>query len=242
MTAEPPLISCLCVTEGRSAFIPWLLWGFDRQSWSRKELVVVDSSPVPAMAPLGAGGTVRVIAVAPGTNVPCKRNLALAAARGRHLAWFDDDDWQHPDRLRQLALALDRGANVAGSSRSWFVDLQTGKVYRYPGQGGVIFNSAGFASEAVRAIRFDEAMARASDTGWMDAVLGSNAGRVTVIRDAVHTCWLCHDHNLSNPRGRYPLCFPIVLLKQSVGAEAWGDTDDQLAALRRRLLEAPVDR
>ena len=26
-----PFVSCLCVTEGRPAFMPWLLWCFDRQ-------------------------------------------------------------------------------------------------------------------------------------------------------------------------------------------------------------------
>jgi hypothetical protein len=41
------LASCLCVTEGRTAFMPWLLWCFDRQVSPRRELVIVDSSEQP---------------------------------------------------------------------------------------------------------------------------------------------------------------------------------------------------
>lgn len=91
------LASCLCVTESRAAFAEWLIWNFDKQDYAERELVVVDSSP---------GGSVyeglpkvRVVRAPPGTNVPAKRNLALDAARGGFVAWFDDDDWQHPRRL-----------------------------------------------------------------------------------------------------------------------------------------------
>ncbi len=45
-----PLISCLCVTEGRPAFLPWLCWGFERQTWPHKELLIVDSSPPQALS------------------------------------------------------------------------------------------------------------------------------------------------------------------------------------------------
>ena len=37
-------VSCLCVTEGRAAFMPWLLWCFDRQTWPHREFVIIDSS------------------------------------------------------------------------------------------------------------------------------------------------------------------------------------------------------
>jgi len=38
--SQQPLISCLCVTENRPAFLPWLLWNYERQTWARRELVV----------------------------------------------------------------------------------------------------------------------------------------------------------------------------------------------------------
>ena len=98
---QMPTVSCLCVTENRPAFMPWLLWGYDRQSWARRELVVVDSSAVPLEA--AGRDDVRVIAAPPGTGVAAKRNLAVQEARGEILTWFDDDDWQHPDKVAWLA-------------------------------------------------------------------------------------------------------------------------------------------
>jgi hypothetical protein len=232
MSGEQPLISCLCVTEGRAAFMPWLLWSFSRQSWRHKELVIIDSSPFPC--PI-EDPRVRVLRAPPGSNIPNKRNVALQAARGQYLAWFDDDDWQHPERLAEIADRLAAGAAVAGTSRSFFVDLFTLGSYHYVGRGHVIFNAAGFVAEVARAVRFDERLTKASDTSWMDAVLRAAAGRVSRIDGPVHSFWLCHDGNVSNPRTQLPLCFPIALVKARIGATAWGETDCQLQSLASRV-------
>ena len=236
MSSDPPLVSCLCVTEGRAPFLPWLLWGFERQTWRNKELVIVDSSPRPCCRPTTVDRA-RVVTAPPGTNVPAKRNVALREARGRYVAWFDDDDWQHPERLDRMAGALAAGVDLAGSTTSFFVDLFTLGCYRYAGRGHVIFNSAVLVAEVARAVHFDEKVARASDRAWMDAVMRATLGRTNKIDDAVYTFWLCHDQNLSNPRGQRPLCFPIDLVKSRIGAAAWGDTDEQLRALVQRLSE-----
>jgi len=234
-----PLVSCLCVTEGRASFMPWLLWSFDRQTWPRKELVVVDSSPAPLAS---RRSEVRVITAPPGASVPRKRNLALAAARGEIVAWFDDDDWQHPERLTETASAVAAGASVAGAGAAWFVDLLGGGAYAYRASGGVIFNAAAFSLELVRTIQFDERTIVASDAGWLSAVLREARGAVHRLRATPHMFWLCHDDNLSNRRDRWPLCFPLAQVRASVGEAAWQGTDEQLAALRGRLAEAAAHR
>lgn len=227
-----PLVSCLCVTEGRAPFMPWLLWGFERQTWPRKELVVVDSSPAPLAPP---GPEVRVITAPAGASVPHKRNLALAAARGAIVAWFDDDDWQHPERLTETASAVAAGPAVASVGGAWFVDLLGGGAYAYRASGGVIFNAAAFSLDLARAVRFDERTIVASDAGWLSAVLREARGAVHRLRSAPHMFWLCHADNLSNRRDRWPLCFPLAQVRASVGEAAWDDTDAQLASLRGRL-------
>jgi glycosyltransferase involved in cell wall biosynthesis len=235
LDATTPLVSCLCVTEGRAAFMPWLLWAFDRQTWPSKELVVVDSSP----DPLSPGRSdVRVITMPAGSNVASKRNVALGAARGSIVAWFDDDDWQHPRRLAEIAPAVAAGAAVASVGRAWFVDLLGDGAYAYRASDGVIFNAAAFSTEAARAARFDERLIKATDTGWLTAVLRETRGAVHRLGGGPHTFWLCHDHNLSNPRERLPLCFPRALVRESVGDAAWEGTDAQLARLRDRLAAA----
>jgi glycosyltransferase involved in cell wall biosynthesis len=223
------------VTERRAAFMPWLRWGFERQTWPRKELVIVDSSPDPMRAP--EGEAVRVIAVPPGTNVPAKRNLALAAARGPVVAWFDDDDWQHPRRLAETVPAVAAGAAVASAGVAWFFDLLGDGAYGYRSPEGVIFNAAAFACDAARSIRFDEQKSKASDAGWLAGVLRVAGRAVHRLPGAVHTFWLCHRDNLSNGRDRLPLCFSQALVRRSVGEIAWAGTDEQLVGLRDRMGE-----
>jgi SAM-dependent methyltransferase len=106
---KAPLVSCLCVTEGRSAFMPWLLWCFDRQRWSQRELVIIDSSLDPYL--ITDRDNVRAVTVSPGTGIAKKRNLALQEAKRELITWFDDDNWQHPDKLTWLSEALCAGAS-----------------------------------------------------------------------------------------------------------------------------------
>jgi hypothetical protein len=84
---SPPLVSCLCVTEGREAFVPWLLWSYQKQKYRRRELVVVDSSQDAAAGRWPPAAT--VVRCPAGTSVARKRNLAVDAARGDLVAWFD---------------------------------------------------------------------------------------------------------------------------------------------------------
>jgi len=161
-------ISCLCITEDRPAFMPWLLWNYDRQTWPARELVVVDSSAEPLAV---ARDDVRAIHAPHRTGVARKRNLALAHARGDIVAWMDDDDWQHPERLARLARALGDGKPYAGAAEGWFLELSTLRCRRYWGAGQrILFNGAGFRIDAARPVRFPEHLRRASDTSWMNAL------------------------------------------------------------------------
>ena len=204
-TIPSPLVSCLCVTEGRSAFMPWLLWCFDRQTWPHRELVIVDSSRKSFQ--MVGRDDVRVVSVPPGTWVGRKRNVALQAAHGAILTWFDDDDWQHPHKLACLVAALHHGASYAGACRGWFVDLVGGRCAPYRGpKGGIVLNSAGFRREAVLPLRFREDLVRASDTHWMREVAARCSGKATLLERDDMFFWLCHDQNLSNlaKKRRFP--------------------------------------
>jgi hypothetical protein len=242
MEPNLPLVSCLCVTENRAAFMPWLLWGYDRQRYPRRELVIVDSSPLPFA--VEGRDDVRVVSVSVGMGVAAKRNRALREAGGDLIAWFDDDDWQHPDRLSLLVAALGDGAICAGTRQGWFVDLATRRAAAYRGfKGRIVFNSALFRRAAVAGIEFPETVKSASDTPWMAAVMARySAGAVTLPRQDLFF-WLCHGDNLSNPSRRRTFPEPLSRFVDRCGvdaqsiAEAWGDTDDALNALQSRLSE-----
>ncbi len=161
-----PLVSCLCVTENRSAFIPWLAWNFAKQDYPRRELVVVDSSDVPCKLP-----GVTVVSCARGTSVARKRNIALAAARGTFVTWFDDDDWQHPRKLSILVDALGDDYAIAGACRAWFVDLRRKRARTYESQRMVLFTGSAFRRSALETTRFDEQKMRAADTQWLKTLI-----------------------------------------------------------------------
>jgi glycosyltransferase involved in cell wall biosynthesis len=232
-----PLVSCLCVTENRPAFIPWLLWNFDRQSWDQRELIIVDSSPEPVQI---ARDDVRVIVATPGLNIPSKRNIALKAATGDIITWFDDDDWQHPCKLEWLVEGLQDGAPYAGTSQGWFVDLMADRCRPYHSpRGRIVFNSAGFRRSAVANILFPETVHKASDTRWMQQIERRYARRVVKIPRKAIFFWLCHTNNLSNPATKRQNTQSLDTVRQIV-AQSWGETDEQLATLRARLAEKPV--
>ena len=229
-----PLVSCLCVTESRAEFWPWLWWGFAKQDYENRELVVVDSSPDPLASD---DPRVRVVTAVPGTSVAVKRNQALREARGSVVAWFDDDDWHHPRRLSLLVGALSPGAAVAGSTRSWFVHATDRTARRYDAQLGVIFNGLAATTAAIGELRFDERKRRAADTSWVRALIAGDDG-VAVVPEVL-SWWLCHRRNLSNPAVKHSFPEPLARVRDQVGAADWADTDDHLAQLAERLSAVP---
>jgi len=234
-----PLVSCLCVTEGRAAFMPWLLWCFDRQTWPHRELLILDSSERTFVS---VRDDVRVMALPSGTGVARKRNLALGAARGDLIAWFDDDDWQHPEKLAWHVEALRGGAAYAGSPSGWFVDLYQSRcaAFKAP-QGCMIFNTAAFRREAVLPVVFREGVERSSDTFWMRKVAARCRPSAGIERDDLFF-WLSHEDNISNPARNKHFSSHLDVLRDHVGTAAWGDTDAALESLRSRLDAARRER
>ena len=229
----PPVVSCLCVTENRAAFMPWLVWSFERQTWPNKELVVVDSSQSPLE---NSEPRVRVVPMPPGTSIAGKRNRALDEARGAYIAWLDDDDWQHPARLSDLSAPLLRGeADLAGATSGWFIDLWKSRCAPYHPTGDLIFNSCLIRTELARTARFDERLARASDTPWIAELSLRARGRVAAVPRKTYVAWLCHDTNASNRRGARKCLVPVSYLEKALGSDAWGETEGELQALRARL-------
>ena len=216
--------------------MPWLLWNFDKQDAPGAELVVVDSSARPL--PGNHSRAVRVFRCEPGTSVARKRNLALHAARGAVITWFDDDDWQHPRKLSLLIAAMAGGQALAGSRASWFVDLRRGRARPYQGQRRILFNTMGAVGSAVRPVPFDERLPRAADTAWLTALRTAGLPEPVVLPEVL-SFWLCHQRNVSNPASRYVFRLPLTDVARAIGTADWADTGQQLAALRERLSPPP---
>lgn len=193
-------ISCLAVTN-RPRFRDWLEWNYQKQSHADKELVIVEGM----------------------NDLVAARNEALVLATGEAIAWFDDDDWSHPERLRIGEQMLDDWY-ACGATRALFVDLMTGWGCEVERTGGVFFNGAIVSRRALPAFADGEA----EDVRWLQSV-GHAMHRVPI---PLHL-WLCHDANVVNRRERhqYPMS-PAEVQEFVGGPSAWQDTDEQLRRLR----------
>jgi glycosyltransferase involved in cell wall biosynthesis len=212
--------------------MPWLEWNYRKQDYAQRELVIVDSSR--GDAPLFDESSVTVVRCAPGTSVAKKRNLALEAARGSVVSWFDDDDWQHPRKLSLLHAALGDDDAIAGSQHAWFVDLRRARARRYESRRMVLFTGSVFRGEALAEARFDEKRERAADTAWLRSLIQRTHREPRVVPELV-TWWLCHEWNISNPARRYVFPHALADVRAMVGTADWGDTDVELERLRERL-------
>jgi glycosyltransferase involved in cell wall biosynthesis len=223
--------SCLCVTQGRPAFMDWLMWNYDRQSYADRELVIVDSS-AEAFVP-AAREDVRVIHLPAPASQAEKRNRAMDAARGEVITWFDDDDWQHPDKVAILVHALSGDALFAGATAGWFVNLRNLTCARFDGAAIVLLPTFG-GRRQLRHIRFTPGI-YAADTGWLWSVRRAHGARGVRLHREDLSFWLCHDRNLYNRPERWHFDSELGTLRDVVGDAAWGDTDEALEALRARL-------
>ena len=119
--------SVVVPSHGRPLRLRWLLNALEEQTFAESwEVVVVHDYDAPTAArilddhPLTAGDRLRHIAIAPGAGSPARqRNLGWRAARGRLIAFTDDDCRPEPDWLdRLMASVRDRDADVVqGATR-----------------------------------------------------------------------------------------------------------------------------
>jgi glycosyltransferase involved in cell wall biosynthesis len=126
---EPIAVSVVVASHGRHLRLRWLLNALEEQTLDRSlwDLVVVhDYDPDTARRvidehPLSADGTLRHIAIEPGTGSPSRqRNIGWRAASGSLIAFTDDDCRPEPEWLeRMLAVARrEPRAVVQGRTRA----------------------------------------------------------------------------------------------------------------------------
>jgi glycosyltransferase involved in cell wall biosynthesis len=105
---DSPLVSVVVATNRGGPFLAEALASVTAQTHPHVELLVVDDgSPDPAVIRdlVERNGTGTVLRLEP-SGVSAARNAGVARTRGDLLAFLDDDDRWHPDRLRLAVEAL----------------------------------------------------------------------------------------------------------------------------------------
>lgn len=200
------MISCLCITSKRRIrFREWLLWNYTKQGHHDRQLVVVsDDDDWPPW--------VKLKIVSSNLTVPQKRNIALDIVNSTMVTWFDDDDWQHPDKCGILATNVVPGV-VVGSKRSFFLSPRSMKGVDIASES-LIFNSIGVLRDTCP--EFNEETPVASDAEWMRIVLAGS--RVQEV-DGILSFFLVHNDNISNKEHRIRPHLPVTI--DELGEETW---------------------
>ena len=181
-----PLVSCVCLTTSphRAAFLPDALRSYRQQSYTPRELLIVnDGDPIQPAAP-----DVRVV------NLPDrgykwsvgeKRNVGVRYAQGDYLATWDDDDVSLPWRLAvQMDAALAWNADVVLADCMYIADASmnlAGNCNR--GRQRAVMASALAKRNAIVRAGGYEAADYMEDVGMLERIRLVSRGHVATMRD-----------------------------------------------------------
>jgi len=132
---QHPLVSCLCVSKGRSAFLHTAIKCFFAQTYKNKQLVLVcsrDDRETIALAESFASASIKIVklGVDPERSLGELRNISIENADGEYVCNWDDDDWHHPERIAvQVQSVLRHCAYGAILAREFLYDDVTLKAY-----------------------------------------------------------------------------------------------------------------
>jgi glycosyltransferase involved in cell wall biosynthesis len=103
-----PMFSVIMPTYGRPRFLAEAVESVLGQTIQDFELIIVDdASPTPIELPL-SDPRIQLVRRERNGGPPASRNTGLVQARGRFIAFIDDDDWFLPERLALGRAGLER--------------------------------------------------------------------------------------------------------------------------------------
>ena len=160
-TTTPPLVTCIMPTCDRHLFVPEAVRYFLRQDYPNLELVIVDDGNLPIASLLPDDPRIRLIRLPEKKNVGAKRNIACAAAHGKFIVHWDDDDWYPANRVtRQIAVLKAGHEEICGTSTLYYYDTASSRAwsyhYRNSGRSWVAGNTLAYRKSWWSAHRFPE--------------------------------------------------------------------------------------
>lgn len=102
MSTDAPVVSVIVPTYNRPQLLARALQSVLRQSYTDFEIIVVDDGSVASVSGVVAGcedPRIRLIRHERNRGLPATRNTGIRAARGQYIAFLDDDDLWHANKL-----------------------------------------------------------------------------------------------------------------------------------------------
>jgi glycosyltransferase involved in cell wall biosynthesis len=127
-----PLVSILIPAFNAQKWIAETIESVARQTWPKKEIIVVDDGSRDQTLSIARRFTSRGVSVVTQDNqgASAARNHALSICQGDYIQWLDADDLLAPDKIASQMNAVDRGAGprvLLSSAWGWFL-YRTGKA------------------------------------------------------------------------------------------------------------------
>jgi glycosyltransferase involved in cell wall biosynthesis len=130
-------------TRGRSEFARESINCYLRQTWEPRELIVVDDADNRSFPDGLRIDGVQYHLMERRLPIGAKRNIAVGRSRGEIICHWDDDDFSEPGRIEDQVLRMfDSGKAVSGYHSMRFLNLDTGKWWRYNGKPDYSLGSA----------------------------------------------------------------------------------------------------
>ena len=149
--SDTPLVSVIMPTFDRPDFLPRAVKSVLAQTYPNVELIVVNDAGCPVdelLRPLDPEGRITYVRLGRNRNRSAARNAGLALARGKYVAYLDDDDWYLPSHLERLVGLLEQSGGAVAYSFServteekrtdGWVQTAITPVYRMPYQPALL--------------------------------------------------------------------------------------------------------
>jgi len=110
---EPPLVSVIVPTYNRPQMLVEAVQSILNQTYPRVEIIVVNDGGVEVeglLSWLNRHGTITYVRHAVNRGLAAARNTGLRLARGKYVAYLDDDDLFYPEHLETLVSALEHSS------------------------------------------------------------------------------------------------------------------------------------
>lgn len=185
-------VSCIMPTFNRAGFVNAAIDCFLRQTYTNKELIILDDGPDPAEPVLSSGWPITYVII-PRTKLGQKRNICCELARGEIICHFDDDDWSAPERIeKQVAVLQSSGKPVTGYSSIyyWNIEQNQAALYKASVGGYVCGGSLCYRREWWKNNRFPDKPSREDNP-----VIYANLGKIEAVKTPRMYVARAHDSN-----------------------------------------------
>ena len=126
-----PLVSVIVPTHNRNRLLVHAVKSILAQTYSPYEIIIVDDCGAAEWVVKDFGDTVHYIRI-PQTPSPAEsRNAGMKNARGKYIAFLDDDDIWFPSKLYRQVEVLEKNPEIGLGCSNGYVELEDSKKTMY---------------------------------------------------------------------------------------------------------------